>query len=56
MVDQIICSLNSRFEQFEQYQKIFGKNCIKKFFEIKLNKILYEINYVAKKMKQISYL
>ncbi|KAL5542704.1 hypothetical protein UlMin_010414 [Ulmus minor] len=24
MVDQVICSLKSRFEQFEQYEKIFG--------------------------------
>ncbi|KAL5555162.1 hypothetical protein UlMin_037398 [Ulmus minor] len=52
----VICSLKSRFEQFEQYEKIFGCFFIKKFFKIKVDKVLFEINYVTRKIKWISYL
>ncbi|XP_041026960.1 uncharacterized protein LOC121267165 [Juglans microcarpa x Juglans regia] len=43
VVDQAISSIQIRFEQFE----IYGCFCRKKFFKIKIDKILSKINNVA---------
>ncbi|KAL5537432.1 hypothetical protein UlMin_042953 [Ulmus minor] len=50
MIDQVIFSLKSIFEQLEHCY------CRKKFFKIKVDKVLFEINYVARKIKWISYI
>ncbi|XP_065633479.1 uncharacterized protein LOC136069175 [Quercus suber] len=47
IVDQAISSIESRFEQFQSY----GCICRKKFFKIKINKILFEVYYVTRKIK-----
>nr|XP_023878341.1 uncharacterized protein LOC111990789 [Quercus suber] len=46
-INQAISSIESRFKQFQSY----GCICRKKFFKIKINKILFKIYYIIRKMK-----
>ncbi|XP_065636791.1 uncharacterized protein LOC136070590 [Quercus suber] len=47
IVDRAISSIENRFEQFQ----IFGSFCRKKFFKIKINKIISKIDNVPRKIK-----
>ncbi|XP_020412896.1 uncharacterized protein LOC109947362 [Prunus persica] len=50
-LDQAIGSLRRRFQQYQEY----GCICGKKFFKIKIVKIILAINYVARKIKWTSF-
>ncbi|XP_019259427.1 PREDICTED: zinc finger MYM-type protein 1-like [Nicotiana attenuata] len=56
IVDQAILSLQNRFEQFEAYElPVTVASAEKKFFKIKIDKILSKINYVSREIKWISH-